>query len=150
MKRKRRSVKWIGAVACAFLLCGWIGTIWSVFGYQARTVAVDLSVGCIEVSVFPKGTPTQGWFAAWQPYETYWLPTLIHGSFITSRTTHVFVPLWIPLLLVGAATILAFRNDRRLGPGYCQTCGYDLRGSSEGGGEVCPECGKELCEEVRR
>ncbi len=138
MKRKRRSVKWVGVAACAFLLCVWIGTLWSAFGYQAKTVAVDLSVGCFEVSVFPKGTPTQGWFAAWQPYEAYWLPRLIHGRFKTSRTTHLFVPLWIPLLLVGTATILAFRHDRRFAPGHCQTCGYDLRGEFSTG---CPECG---------
>ena len=138
MKRKRRRVKWVGVVACALLLCVWIGTFWSAFGYQTSTVVVDLSVGCFEVSVYPKGMPTQGWFAAWQPYEAYWLPRLIRGSFITSRTTHVFVPLWIPLLFVGAATIWAFRHDRRFAPGHCQTCGYDLRGDFSTG---CPECG---------
>ena len=139
MKRKRGSVKWVGVVACALLLCVWIGTFWSAFGYQAPAVVVDLSVGCIEVSVYPKGMPTQGWFAAWQPYEAYWLPRLIRGSFVTSRTTHVFVPLWIPLLVVGVATIWAFRYDWRFAPGHCQTCGYDLSGSGSAAG--CPECG---------
>ena len=141
MKRKRRNVKWVGAAACALLLCGWIGTFWSAFGYQAPTVAVNLSVGCFEVSVYPKegnATQTQGWFAAWQPYQAFWLPKLIHGRFITSRTTHVFVPLWIPLVLVAAATILAFRFDRRFAPGHCQMCDYDLRGDFSAG---CPECG---------
>ena len=145
MKGTRRRVKWVGVVACAFLMCVWIGTFWSAFGYQTRTVVFDLSVGCFEVSVYPKGMPTQGWFAAWQPYEAYWLPRLIRGSFITSRTTHVFVPLWIPLLFVGAATILAFRHDRLFAPGHCQTCGYDLRGAEH---EVCPECGVETTSKV--
>ncbi|MCH8824202.1 MAG: hypothetical protein IH984_11930 [Planctomycetes bacterium] len=142
MKRKRRHLKWVGAAACALLLCAWIGTFWSAFGYQTRTVVVVLSVGCFEVSVYPKGMPTQapGWFAAWQPYEVYWLPRLIHGTFITSRTTHVFVPLWIPLVLVGVATILAFRHDWRFAPGHCQMCDYDLRGDFSTG---CPECGWE-------
>ena len=138
MKRKRRSLKWVGMATCVILLFGWIGTFWSVFGYQARTVAIDLSVGCIEVSVFPKGTPTQGWFAAWQPFEPYWLPRIIRGRVMTARTTHLFVPLWIPLLVVGAPTVLTFRHDRRLGPGYCQTCGYDLNHVS---GDTCSECG---------
>ncbi len=141
MKRMRRGVKWVGVAACAFLLCGWIGTFWSAFGYQARTVVVNLSVGCIEVSVYPNGMPTQGWFAAWQPYEARWLPRLIHGRFKTSRTTHLFVPLWVPLLVVGAATILAFRHDRRFAPGHCRTCGYNLRGAEHA---VCPECGVEV------
>ena len=67
MKRKRRSFKWVGVTACAVLLCAWIGTFWSAFGYRAGTVVVDLSVGCFEVSVYPKGTPTQGWFARGSP-----------------------------------------------------------------------------------
>ena len=141
MKRKRRSVKWVGAAACALLLCGWIGTFWSAFGYQAPTVAVNLSVGCFQVSVYPKAgnaTQTQGWFAAWQPYQAFWLPKLIRGRSKPSRTTHVFVPLWIPLLVVAAATILAFRFDQRFAPGHCQMCDYDLRGDFSAG---CPECG---------
>ena len=139
MKRKRGRVKWVGVTACALLLCAWIGTFWSALGYQFPTVVVDLSVGCFEVSVYPQGMPTQGWFGAWQPYEAYWLPTIIRGTFITSRTTHIFVPLWIPLLCVGGATIWAFKHDWRFAPGHCQTCGYDLRGAEH---EACPECGR--------
>ncbi len=139
MKRKRRSFKWVGVTACAVLLCAWIGTFWSAFGYRAGTVVVDLSVGCFEVSVYPKGTPTQGWFAAWQPYEAYWLPRLIGGSFRPSQTTHFFVPLWLPLLVVAAATILAFRHDRRFAPGHCQKCGFDLRHNYAIG---CPKCSR--------
>lgn len=142
MKFRRRSVKWVGLAACALLLCAWIGAFWSALGYQANTVAVDLSLGCFEISLYPKGTPssTQGWFAVPQPYEVYWLPKIIHGRFKASRTTHLFMPLWIPLLIVGVATILAFRHDRQFGPDHCQTCGYDLRGAEH---EKCPECGNE-------
>ena len=138
MKRMRASLKWIGVSASAFLLCGWIGTFWSAFGYQAGTVCVDLSVGCIELTIYPKEVPTQGGFAAWQPYEAYWMPRLIHGRFLTSRATHLFIPVWMPLLLVGAPTILAFKHDPRLAPGHCQTCGYDV---SHVNSDRCSECG---------
>lgn len=143
MKFRRRSVKWVGLAACALLLCAWIGAFWSALGYQANTVAVDLSVGCFEISVYPKGSPTSahGWFAVPQPYEVYWLPKIIHGRFITSRTTHIFLPFWIPLLIVAAATILAFKYDRQFKPGHCQICGYDLRGAEH---KKCPECGSEI------
>ncbi len=134
MKRKRRNVKWVGVAACALLLCGWIGTFFSAFGYQTKTVVVDLAVGCFELVSYPNGMPTQGWFAAWQPYEAYWLPRITYGTI----GTHFFVPLWIPLVVVAAATILAFRHDRRFGPGDCQECGYDLRDDFTTG---CPECG---------
>jgi hypothetical protein len=33
------------------------------------------------------------------------------------------------------------RRRSRLRRGACPACGYDLRGSSAGGGGVCPECG---------
>ena len=140
MNCKRRYFKWIGVAVCALFLCAWIGTFWSAIGYQANIVAVDLSLGCIEISVYPKGSPksAHGWYAEPQPYEVYWLPKIIHGRFITSRTTHIFLPLWIPLLIVVAATILAFKHDRQIKPGHCQTCGYDLRGTNN---EKCPECG---------
>ena len=138
MKRKRGRVKWVGVTACALLLCAWIGTFWSALGYQFPTVVVDLSVGCFEISVYPQGMPTQGWFGAWQPYEAYWLPTIIRGTFIAPRTTHIFVPLWIPLLCVGGATIWAFNHDWRFAPEHCQACDYDLRGDFSAG---CPECG---------
>lgn len=153
MKRKLQRVKWIGVAVCALLLCAWIGTFWSALGYQSNTVAVGLSLGCLELSVYPKGSPTSahGWFALPQPYEVYWLPGIIHGRFITSRTTHIFLPLWIPLLVVAAATLLAFKHDRRPEPGHCQICGYDLHGSpgdNSGGEGVCPECGSEFPAEV--
>ena len=141
MKRKQGSIKWVGVAACAFLLCGWIGTFWSAFGYQTSTMSINLWGGCFETSVYPAGLPTQGWFALRKPYEAYWLPKVVYGWISGLRTTHLFVPLWIPLLLVGAATILASRHDWRIAPGCCQTCGYDL---SHVNSDTCAECGTRI------
>jgi len=43
--------------------------------------------------------------------------------------------LWMPF-----APFVLRRHIRRK-RGHCIKCGYDLRGTSGGGGEVCPECG---------
>ena len=52
---------------------------------------------------------------------------------------HLFVPMWLPLLLVGVPTaLLWWRDRRRFPPGYCQHCGYNLTGNVSG---RCPECG---------
>jgi hypothetical protein len=51
----------------------------------------------------------------------------------------VYVPLWLLLLATGVPTALLFwRDRRRIPPGHCQTCGYDLTGNVSG---RCPECG---------
>ena len=48
---------------------------------------------------------------------------------------------WAPFLLALPGALLLFRRLRRLrrsfGPGKCQSCGYDLRGTPD----RCPECG---------
>lgn len=53
----------------------------------------------------------------------------------------VFVPVWFPLLLLGALPVyrgsLAIRRHRRRIGNLCRACGYDLRASHG----RCPECG---------
>ena len=137
MRLKPGTFKWVGVVACVLLVCGWIGTSWSTFGYQTSTVSIGLWGGCFETSVYPAGLPTQGWFASGHPYEAYWLTRFFHGRLLGVQTTHLFVPLWIPLVVVGFVSIALWRHDRRRPPGHCQKCGYDLTGNTSG---ACPEC----------
>ena len=47
------------------------------------------------------------------------------------------IPLWIPASLAGIAAIV-FRYRRRVPPGHCEKCRYDLTGHLSG---ACPECG---------
>ena len=49
-----------------------------------------------------------------------------------------FLPFWLFLTLAAIPTaILWHRDRRRVKPGCCKTCGYDLRASKK----ICPECG---------
>ena len=49
------------------------------------------------------------------------------------------VALWLPLVIVASATLLMFWIDRRrIPPGHCRRCGYDLTGNTSG---ICSECG---------
>ncbi|NLE59112.1 MAG: hypothetical protein GX616_12180 [Planctomycetes bacterium] len=53
---------------------------------------------------------------------------------------NVWLPLWIPFLLVTVPTaILWLRSRGRIPPGNCRKCGYNLTGNVSG---VCPECGE--------
>ena len=134
----RRRVKWVGVAACALLFCGWIGTFRWTIGYQSSTVSINLWGGCFETSVYPGGSPFRGWFAARQPYEVYWFPRLVHWTYSGMRSTHLFIPLWLPLLLIAAPTAWLWWIDGRPKPWQCPKCRYDLRGLDGG---VCPECG---------
>ncbi len=60
-----------------------------------------------------------------------------HNSFWFVR-----IPMWVPFLLVMAATILLRRIGRlvRIG-GRCGNCEYDLTGNISG---ICPECGTSI------
>jgi hypothetical protein len=54
----------------------------------------------------------------------------------------VGVPLWSLLLIIGAPTCFGvWRNRRRIPPGHCRTCGYNLTGNVSG---ACPECGERI------
>jgi hypothetical protein len=54
--------------------------------------------------------------------------------------TVVYLPLWPwALLTIGVAGGLSWRWMRRVEPGHCGACGYDLRGLPAG---RCPECGR--------
>ena len=48
-------------------------------------------------------------------------------------------PLWIEFVIAAFATaILWHRDRRRIVPGHCRRCGYNLTGADH---EKCPECG---------
>lgn len=54
-------------------------------------------------------------------------PTLVHCF-------HVGLPLWFPAVLL---LLCSIRWVKRIGPGVCPSCGYDLRATPR----RCPECG---------
>lgn len=135
--RKRRFFKWTGLVACVVLvglmavsrewIFGWQGHTWNAnFCWSAFAVGYDDSAD----------TPVAlGWFASrdLKPDSILWF--LVHAG---SNDAWILILLWFPLTVIGVPTLLAWRRDRRVPPGHCRKCRYDLTGNESG---VCPECG---------
>jgi predicted RNA-binding Zn-ribbon protein involved in translation (DUF1610 family) len=71
-------------------------------------------------------------FIFWKPHITGW----------------VVFPLWMPFLAVAIPTAFLWHRDRRrIPPGHCQACGYDLTGNVSG---KCPECGEKTTTSTER
>ena len=67
-------------------------------------------------------------------------PGIAIGQAFVDLLKMVVIPLWLPLVVVTIPTaILLYRDRRRIPPGHCQKCGYNLTGNTSG---RCPECGK--------
>jgi len=62
---------------------------------------------------------------------------------VTWDNHYIYFGLWLPMLILFTPSALWFfrlYRTRRLAPGLCRKCGYDLRASSG----RCPECGVEF------
>jgi hypothetical protein len=158
--RKGRLLKWVGLVLSSLLLAAWVVSIpwaWFYFRPEAQyhldpasgqpvfiryTFILSLSWG----SVFhfrdrrtDASLETSTWRVLLDPGWPVWMPYWKRGRL---GTRSLVVPLWIPLVLVGIPTVYLIRLDRRrIPPGHCQKCGYNLTGNVSG---VCPECGQHL------
>lgn len=137
-RRLRRVLKWGGLTLSLLIVLGWALSLrWIIPSpvVLADSRAPDitemyLSEGCLVVHHSGSGR-IQAFRAS--PRPPVWLPEWGPGLLVC--------PLWIPFLLVAVPTAVFFRRDRRIPPGCCQSCGYDLRGNVS---RVCPECGKRV------
>ena len=62
------------------------------------------------------------------------------GTVLFAYAQDLSLPMWMPVLLFGMwPAVWALRRRRHRGPGYCPSCGYDMRATPQ----RCPECGTE-------
>ena len=152
--RFRRIAKWIGTGATMLILVAWVssvpllGTKTTVFegNYARNWIAVDRGLmiyefgarprpGRLKVYCWDEGPERRQW-PIWVRYGLI-APTV--ERFPTPAIYHLILPLWLPFLLVITPTAYLWNRDRRrISPGHCPSCNYNLTGNTSG---ICPECG---------
>jgi hypothetical protein len=81
------------------------------------------------------------WFSDPMPFQADIFPWTF-GNLLdpTGRLdAGIYLPPWIPFVIIAAPTaVLWYVDRRRIPPGHCRKCGYNLTGNVSG---RCPECG---------
>ena len=120
--------------------------LWGVSYFSVSYYLNDSRWGCDEGaldwyrhgSLWAGAWTSDGWHYGVNYMGRGWMPSIHFGQF---GMRHVYMPLWVPLLISGIlpayALLPVHRRRKRKKLGLCLKCGYDLRGSKE----RCPECG---------
>lgn len=123
---------------------------WAVSMFVAAGIAAAPRASAVIESgmfiVLWSATPAAefGWFM--EPAEPRRLSPLF--EWYPSEVSAAFIPLWLPLVLLAVPTVLLFwLGRRRIRPGHCWKCGYNLRGNISG---RCPECGRKTSDRFYR
>ncbi len=139
-RKRRRIVKWTGAGLCVVILVAWytstgIGFYWE-YGLSivvaGRYSTFNGTIAWVQEGSFPFAS--SGWcvFTLYIRDNYLWPP-------ISKDRHEIYCSVWLLLGVVALPTAFMFYRDRkRIPPGHCKKCGYNLTGAEH---ERCPECG---------
>ncbi len=138
--RLRSVLKWSSALIAVVIVGIWVASVWFVaVTYTGSSFMLGFAHG---FCWFKQDAFLPRWVVQWAAADHkaaygMFLPEVQRQNGILT----VGVPLWIPFVCVAALTAIFFVKDRRrIPPGHCPACGYNLTGNVSG---RCPECGAE-------
>jgi hypothetical protein len=145
----RRIAKWTGTAISSLILAIWIlsvpvshngglsfsflrGThVWEIAGGVAGSYDFPAFGMTNGFYIEPRSTPRNGWASL-----GICLPS---HTFRPGAVEFYCLPLWLPFLIVVIPAAFLWHHDRRrIQPGHCPACNYNLTGNTSG---ICPECG---------
>lgn len=147
---KRRSAR-ACAVSAVLLAMVWIASAWMSVGIPTRDgrLLVFISGGVAGFSYTSFADPeyterrraelhSRPMFMVDDEVDLDWWFLYSNSSsrLLTSRVG--YVPLWVPVVLLGVGSVVLFRSTR-VKPGACGSCGYSRAGLAVE--TACPECG---------
>src|ERR1043166_662440 len=147
--RLRRISKWTGTILSTILLAAWLwSTIWTdgaLVTLYVRGRAVVLFQGHLFWSLKPWPTPlatisyrkTGIGNPAWPVFCS--TLTLSRPPVLFSWPNLWLMPMSAPFFVVAIPTSVLWylERRRRIAPGHCPSCNYNLTGNTTG---ICPEC----------
>lgn len=129
----------------------WLSGTRTVGGVTAGRIEIGHSSGKLSRQSIAWGLQNPGGYSSiltapgsvWRPSTAQASMTMSFGSGGPPATTQtlwvLYIPLWPWLTIASASTLALWRlAGRRVLPGHCPRCNYDLRGLTTG---RCPECG---------
>lgn len=133
----------VGLIICAGLMLIIIPSMFVTYGYDAPHFAIAVRSGSVYYWVGSTDQPEGVFVGRRWPYAGWWLDLIL----LRISLRHGWLPLWIPLAIVGIPTLQRMRRVlRQPPPGHCPKCGYNLTGNTTG---RCPECGTTVCRSAR-
>ena len=116
--------------------------VWCRCGYNTGNTSLSVGCGVIRWSQGLRGelSPAPGWVFGGGYFiipEMGWFFAVYQTPYWTRVVNIPLYPYFLATILLTA--FLWWRDRRRIPPGHCQTCGYDLTGNVSG---RCPECGE--------
>lgn len=160
-QRIRRVLKWTGTIACILLATVFSASRWLEMAAGLQLRARILRFGVARGFLWADEINSREWASTWatagQPFSdlastdlrmvtppktVWWRAPLLDPNPGPPYDWIVYVPLWIPFLLLAIPTALLWRRERRRPrAGCCRKCDYDLTSNVSG---RCPECGAEI------
>jgi len=129
-----------GMVMSVGILSMLLVSIHQLIGYTGRTMFLVVAHGQVcfgwirdrSLGMLP-GPHGWRWFESGEMPGMFSLPQVVTGGYL-----RVFVPLWVLFILMLIPSLIMWPLSKRVPPGYCSRCKYDLTGNVSG---VCSECG---------
>ncbi len=153
-RRIHRIVKWLGLLSCLAVAAAFaVSERWAIH-WVSPTTRYGLGVGA---GAFVVGWRPAGWLRGSERYPAspgWMVASLADGTqtvwWVRRSMLQVWsgieVSLWIPFVILVVPTIFIWLRERkRIPPGSCRQCRYNLAGNSSG---ICPECGTEIPEKI--
>jgi hypothetical protein len=135
--------QWLGLVACLGAIAAWYSGAnrWGLYCDGRRVFMVSpTGFSVITGRGRHESTIPPGWHIGESRVSWFFRQ---HMYVARAGRTDIFLPAWLVLSIVAVPTGLAWILDRRrrVPPGGCTNCGYDLTGNVSG---RCPECGHQV------